>query len=255
MHELLGLPFSPWSEKACWALDVRHVPYRYRLYQPIVGEPALRMKTKRWHGKVTVPVLTDARGHVYDDSAKIARFADAHGEGPRLFPPEQEQRVEHWIELSERGTAAGRILALERQVEDPQALAELVPRGVPRLLRTPATKLVKLALRRTLAKYGTPRPSTDEARETLRAVLDELRSDLVGSPTTPATILGSFSFADIAASQLLGFVSPAAFGLKLGQASRRCYHDPELAREYPDLIAWRDALYEAYRPRRTTTKQ
>ena len=59
MNELLGLPYSPWSEKARWALDVRHVPYRYRVFQPLIGEPALRFKTRRWTGTVTVPVMTD----------------------------------------------------------------------------------------------------------------------------------------------------------------------------------------------------
>ena len=71
----------------------------------------------------------------------------------------------------------------------------------------------------------------------------------------PKTILGSFSFADIAAAQVLGFVSPPSFGLKLGKASARGFTDPELAAEYADLVAWRDALYEAHRPRRSAGKR
>lgn len=250
MHELLGLPFSPWSEQACWALDVRHVPYRYRHYQPILGEPALRIKTKRWRGNVTVPVLTDAHGRVYDDSAKIARFADAHGEGPRLFPPEQEAKVRHWIEVSERGLAAGRMLSLRRQLLDDQALKELVPPALQRLLGKHAAQLGRLGIQRTVAKYGASPGSADQARQTARAALDELRAALAGSSTTPATLLDSFSFADITAAQLLGFVSPPAFGLKLGKATKRGFTDPQLANEYGDLLVWRDALYETYRPRR-----
>src|ERR1700712_1622881 len=108
MHELLALPFSPWSEQAAWALDVSQVPYRYRLYSPLIGEPALRIKTRRWRGNVTVPVLTDERGEVYDDSVEIARFAAARGHGPNLFPVEHERQVLHWIDAAERGLAAGR---------------------------------------------------------------------------------------------------------------------------------------------------
>ena len=62
MPELLGLPYSPWSEKARWALDARRVPYREVTYAPLLGEPALRLKLKRWRGNVTVPVLTDDEG-------------------------------------------------------------------------------------------------------------------------------------------------------------------------------------------------
>ena len=81
MNELLGLPYSPWSEKARWALDVRKVPYRYRVYQPLIGELELRIKMRRLRGPVTVPLLIDERGRVYDDSTDIARFADTLGEG------------------------------------------------------------------------------------------------------------------------------------------------------------------------------
>jgi glutathione S-transferase len=142
MNELLALPYSPWSEKARWALDVRGVPYRYRHYQPLLGE---------------------------------------------------------------------------------------------------------LGVRRTLRKYRAHERSSSEHRVKLRAVLEELRAALAASSLTPKTLLGAFSFADIAAAQILGFVSPPSSGLKLGKASARGFTDPELSREFADLIAWRDALYAAYR--------
>jgi hypothetical protein len=37
MLELLGLPYSPWSEKARWALDARGIAYQRRKLDPIVG--------------------------------------------------------------------------------------------------------------------------------------------------------------------------------------------------------------------------
>src|SRR5580704_5617991 len=60
--QLLGLPYSPWSEKARWALDARHVPYADVTYAPLVGELALRRKLGKWTGAVTVPVLTEDGG-------------------------------------------------------------------------------------------------------------------------------------------------------------------------------------------------
>jgi glutathione S-transferase len=250
MHELLGLPYSPWSEKAKWALDVRRVPYRYRVYQPLVGEPALRIKTRRFRGKVTVPILVDDRGVVYDDSAKIARFANARGEGPALFPKEQEVAIDHWIDIGERGLAAGRALSLERALQNEEALAELVPwrlRKGP--LRGIATRIGEFGVQRTLRKYGARAQSPEAHRKAVRASLDELRGALATSRSTPKTVLGIFTFADIAAAQILSFVSPPAFGLKLGKTNRRNFFDPELAREYADLLEWRDALYDTYRPR------
>jgi glutathione S-transferase len=248
MNELLALPYSPWSEKARWALDVRGVPYRYRHYQPLIGELELRLKTRRLRGRVTVPMLIDAQGRVYDDSEKIARFADAHGTGPVLFPNEGEAAIARWVALSEEGLAAGRVLALERQLRDDDALSEMVPRSLRRSLGWLAPRVGQFGVLRTLRKYRAHERSTSEHRAKLRAVLEALRAALAASSSTPKTILGTFSFADIAAAQILAFVSPPTSGLKLGMASARGFTDPELSREFADLITWRDALYAAYRP-------
>jgi glutathione S-transferase len=251
MNELLALPYSPWSEKARWALDVRGVPYRYRHYQPLLGELELRLKTRRWRGTVTVPMLIDAQGRVYDDSEKIARFADAHGAGPALFPDGHEAAIARWVALSEAGLAAGRVLALERQLRDDDALLELVPRGLRRSLGRLAPRLGQLGVLRTLSKYGAREHSSAQHRARLRAALEALRAALASSTSTPKTLLGTFSFADIAAAQVLAFVLPPAFGLKLGKASARGFTDPEFSREFADLIGWRDALYAAYRTPKT----
>jgi glutathione S-transferase len=252
MIELLGLPYSPWSEKACWALEVRKVPYRYRVYQPLLGELELRLKVRRFRGVVSVPLLVDEHGRVYDDSAKIARFADTRGSGPVLFPAVHEAAIAHWIAHSERGLSAARALALERQLRDDEAMAEMVPRGLRHALGWLAPRVAEFGLRRTLRKYGANARSAQEHRDSVRTVLDELRRALAAQGAVPGTILGSFTFADIACTQVLGFIAPPAFGLKLGKASVRGFTDSELAREYADIVAWRDALYETYRPRRAS---
>src|SRR5215468_11323456 len=118
MTELLGLSYSPWTEKARWALDARRVPYTFRHYQPLLGEPALRLKTRRLAGRVTVPVLTTSDGRVLADSADIARWAGERGEGPLLFPAEHEATVARFVSLSERALAAGRALSLARMLAD-----------------------------------------------------------------------------------------------------------------------------------------
>jgi glutathione S-transferase len=249
MTELMGISFSPWSEKARWALDVRRVPYNYRPYQPLLGEPALRWKLGRLTGRVTVPVLTTDDGSVLGDSAEIARWADQHGEGPRLFPSEHEAKIAHFIDLSERGLSAWRALSLGRVLKDDEALSEMVPGPIRRTLGGVATSIGRAGVERTLRKYYGREIDTAAHRATLAAILDEIRATLGKSSTSasPRTLLGAFTFADIAVSQVLVSVEPPSFGLKIGAASRRCFPDPELRERYADLVAWRDELYDVFR--------
>ena len=242
MPELLGLPYSPWTERARWALDARGVAYEKRLYSPLLGEPALRRKLGKWRGVVSVPVLTDDDGNAIADSIAIARWANARGSGPDLFPAELDGDITRLIALADRGLAAGRALSLIRLLRDDEGLLEMVPRA----LRTvPGARALSAAgVKRTLRKYRGLRDE-EAARAELASVLDEVRAALKG-----ATLLGGrFTFADIAVAQALAFVEPPAFGLKLGQATRRSFSDDVLRERYRDLVAWRDRLYDAHRPR------
>ena len=243
MNELLGLPYSPWTEKARWALDARQVTYAFRFFSPLLGEPRLRAKLGRWRGEVTVPILTDESGKVYPDSLDIARWADARGEGASLFPRKLDAEILRFVALSERGLAAGRAISLRRMLDDPPALAELIPRNLREFLGPVGPYVAGLGVRRTLRKYRAA--SLDH--DAYIGVLDEIRAAISGAPRAP--LLGSFTFADIAASQVLSFVSPPAFGLRLGQESRRAFTDVEMKARYADLIEWRDAMYLAHRPR------
>jgi glutathione S-transferase len=248
MPELLGLPYSPWSEKAYWALEARGIAYRRRIYSPLIGELALRRKLRKWSGIVSVPVLTTDEATIIPDSAEIARWADHHGSGPVMFPPGQEAAIAAFIELSERGLAAGRALSLLRLRDDRDAVLEMVPRN---LRRVPgARQLARVGIARTLRKYDA---LTDRAaaQTALAAVLDEIRAALAASPpaNTVRTLLGEFTFADVTVAQVLAFIAPPTFGLKLGERTRRAFVDDELRERFADVVAWRDALYESHRPR------
>lgn len=251
MPALIGLLYSPWTEKARFALDARRVAYRFESYQPIVGEPALRLELRSATGPVSVPVLRTDEGRLIRDSTAIARWADGRGEGPRLFPADHDRDVDRFVALSERALDAGRALALGRMLDDPEALAEMVPRALARSLGRHAAALGAVGIRRTLRKYGATTRDARAHRSALETALGDLRESL-GRAAEPAseheakTLLDRFSFADVAAAQALAFVEPPSV-LVLGTASRRCFRDEELAARHADLVAWRDALYAEHR--------
>jgi glutathione S-transferase len=247
MVELVHLSYSPWSEKARWALERRGVAFRARHYQPLLGELELRVRLGRLSGPVSVPFLRDG-DKTFADSFSIACYADAHGSGPRLFPEGRELDVVKYSELSERGLAAGRALALARVLDDDAALLELVPRGLRKRLGKLGPHVARFGVKRTLRKYGANGASEADHERALVEVLDTLRADLGAAATaSPSTLLGAFSYADIAMAQVLAFVMPPATGLRLGQGNRRAFGHERLAARYADLLAWRDALYLRYR--------
>ena len=193
MTKLLGLLYSPWSEKARWALEARNVPYTFVPYAPITGELKLRRLLRKWRGTVSVPVLIPDGERPFADSAAIARWADRRGEGPTLFPPGRDEEMQRFIDASERGLAAGRARSLRRMLEDDDALAEMVPKGLAaRLGRKNTVRLGRFGVGRTLRKYGGDK-FDDAAHEAVQVeVCELLRAALARS--SPG-VLGAFSFA------------------------------------------------------------
>jgi glutathione S-transferase len=247
MVELLHLSYSPWSEKARWALERRGVAFRARHYQPLLGELELRLRLRRLRGPVGVPFLYDGEVAV-GDSFAIARYAESHGTGPSLFPAGKERDIELYNALSERGLAAGRALALARVLDDDVALLELVPRGLRTRLGKLGPRVARVGVKRTLRKWGATAESLVEHERALVDILDTMRRELgADAAKEPKTLLGTFSYADIAMAQVLAFVMPPATGLKLGKGNRRAFGHEPLAARYADLLAWRDALYLRYR--------
>lgn len=248
--ELLHIPYSPWSEKARWALAARGVSYRSRIYQPILGEPELRWRLRRLRGPITVPVLFGA-GEARADSFDIARYAASVGAGPELFPPGSEAAIAAWNALSERALAAGRVLSLRRTLADDEALREMLPKRLRPVLGKVGVKIADQGVRRTLKKYA-PTIGAEDPEAVLCAALDELRRALgpapVGPDGAPRHLIGdALTYADISAAQALAFVTPPTSGLRIGRANREAFTQAAIAARYGDLLAWRDALYARHR--------
>jgi glutathione S-transferase len=242
VNRLFAISYSPWSEKARWALDVRRAPYREELFVPMLTEPWLRIKLRRFTGKITAPVLFTDDGRALTDSFDIARFADTLGDGPRLFPAGQEEEMRRWNDRSEEILRAARALSVAKAIDDPDARREAVPSVVPRALRPAMGRVGVVYLQKKYALSLDREASAAVVAEGLRT----LREALAGKPTLGPEL----TYADIVMAVSLQLVAPVAHEyIKLGRATRRvCTHAP-IVEEFADLLKWRDELYATWRRR------
>lgn len=243
MAELIGLTYSPWTEKARWALDHHRVSYRYAEHLPMLGEPLLRWKARRPTGRVTVPLFVEAGGPVMDSLA-IARHAERHGRGTPLFPEPHRAAIDAWNTRSERALAAARGLIVARTARSHRAKEEALPPLIPRALRPSLTSVASMGLAFFRFKYDLDQAGEDERRAVISEELRALREALGGRPH----VLDGFTYADITMAAVLQAVRPVdgAF-IRLRPATREAWTDPSLSADFPDLLAWRDALYSAHR--------
>lgn len=232
-----GMTYSPYSEKARWALDHHRVPYRWGEHVPMIGELALRAHAGQWSGKVSVPLAVDG-DTVLRDSLSIAKHADSVGTGSPLFP--DAAAMETWNARSDAGLNAGRVLFLARSVGDRAALRESLPGWVPGFMRGMMTPTAAQATRFLARKYDTGAVALGAAKHAMRDALGTLRAALKGRDT----VLAGFSYADVAMAVILQMVSPVdSTYIPLGPERRRAWTEPTLAKEFADLVEWRDALY------------
>jgi len=239
---LLGIPYSPWTERARWALDYAKVPYRFQRFQPVIGEAALRWKLGTIR-KVTVPVLFEETGKVIaSDSVDIARFAGKQEPASSLFPEVHEEEITRWIATAERALDAGRSLVAKAMIENAEVLESNVPRSLPKLLRLP---MGRFGMKVFLNKYALAGRSEREDAAQLGGVLAETRAGLAGRKYF---VGDTFTFADVAVATMINAISPPdAPHLRLSAALRACWTQPALATQYADLLTWRDELYASSR--------
>jgi glutathione S-transferase len=238
---LYGMGYSPWTERARWALEHHRVPFEYREHTPLLGEIALRMKTRMT--KPTVPLLIED-DRVVMGSDVIGRHADKVGRGDPLFPGEHDAAISRWIALAEKLAGAGRVWIMSRLPHRRDAQAEALPPFLPESVRNVLAPSAALGTSYIAKKYGVPSDAKAEVERTMRPALQELRDAIQrGTYLAPS---GKFSFADIALAATVHVLRPHA-NAKMGPATRDVWTNEALAEEFADLIAWRDTMYEKHR--------
>jgi glutathione S-transferase len=245
MRIFTGLAVSPYSERAKWALDHHGLAYRYKEHVPLLGEIALRRKVRRFAlPKATVPIL-EADGEIFPNGLDIARYADRAGSGTKLFPADHEAAVNEWNGVADALLDVGRAWVLKNLAESRAAQKESLPPFVPGFARgamAPMTKRVALYL---LKKHESTHAIEAEVTKTVRPLLEKIRAARGPRPT----LLETFSYADITVCASLTMLRPRKEAT-LGPATRETWTHAELAREFDDLLAWRDDVYRNHRGQR-----
>lgn len=246
---LYHLSYSPYSERARWALAHHAVEHQAKHYKPGLGEPGLRFTLRRFDRPVTVPVLVTSRG-VFDDSLMIAQYAEEIGDGEALFPRHAMDSIIRWNEVSDRSLGAARFLVLSNLLERDDALDAALPRRVPGAVKAGMRPVTRRLTRRTMSKYQ------DQAAGISRAVneaelcrsLDAMSRTLENQPFLAGD---TFTYADITMSVVLQAVEPVdPKYIRLRSEARACWENPALARQYQNLLEWRDELYQTRRTRK-----
>jgi glutathione S-transferase len=181
---------------------------------------------------------------VLRESWDIVCYADRHGAATPLIPADRTADVHAYRDLADRTMTAARPLVLMGLLASPEALDETFPAGVPSWLRRLLRPVAANGTRWFARKYGIRLDDEHTPLAALHATLLTLRQRLAGAPY----LLGTFSYADILMAGLLQGVAPVADEfIPLGPATHDVWSRPELAAEFSDLVAWRDALYTRHR--------
>jgi glutathione S-transferase len=239
--ELIAISYSPWSEKARWALDHHRLPYREIEYIPMLGAPWLRWKTGL-AGRKAVPILLH-NGEATLDSYEIARLVDGIGGCETLFPEKHLEAIRKLNSISENLLGAARTLLIRRLLNDTDALLEAVPPPL-RIAKPLAVPLAKIGTWYIQRKHSTDVVSDDQAVKQIAASLQRLRASLSGKDT----FFERFSFADIIGAACINAIKPVSTEfITLGDATRRCWTRDDIAGEFADLVTWRDKVYQNHR--------
>lgn len=245
-RKLVLIPFSPWSEKARFALDYCNVKYTRKSYTIMLDDWWVRILLKRPFGAFTLPFLIQPDGKVVEDSYALSRSIPEVA--AQLFPVAQLDDILRVNQLCDQLLDTGRALASQAVLTDREAMFENIPPFIPVKLRPYLLSIVKIAISSLDKQFGVLAKSPEQLLQKMRSDLVQLREIIHAKKGREGTLLEQLSFADIAAAAALHFVSPVQHAkVRIAPHTRKTMTQPSLASEFQDLLTWRDALYTRYR--------
>jgi glutathione S-transferase len=242
--ELTGLAYSPWTERARWALDHHRIDYRYAEHVPLLGEPVLRWKARRagLSGRTTVPLLRGENTALMD-SMDIIRWADVQGSGESLRA--DSQTVADWLPAIEDGLSAVRARVTAGVLADRAAQVASAKAAVPDLLAGVFAPVAVQGARFIARKHRVDLDDREAHRSTCRSLAERMRKQIGGRTFADGERIGALDL--LFCSFLQGIGPVGAPWMPLDPAIERVWTDAPLAEEFGDLLAWRDRLYSAHR--------
>lgn len=246
-RELIGLSYSPYTEKAKWVLDHHKTKYKYTEHLIMLDMFALRRRTGRPSSEITVPLLLEDKSNIFDSFA-IAQHVDhiATGKTMSLFPLGRLAEIKEYNDLSESILNVGRALVVQSMAKNRQARKDSLPPFVPKILRGAALPLVNAGLTYIKKSFNVENKSAEQYEAELHILYSIIEQRLQRAGGT--YLLGSFSYADIAIAVTLQFIAPVDDTyIPLTPALRECWSHGRLMHRFSNLIKWRDDLYKKHR--------
>ena len=236
---LYSIAYSPWSLRAKWALRLQGVPYESREYVIMLSGPLLRVKLKRFSGKITVPLLVDG-DTTYGDSREIVRYADKRSDHAPLDRTDPE--FEDVLRDAEKVAVLGRALSTRHIMRHREALLGSLPDFIPHnIFGLPVAAAGAFYIAQ---KYKFRDVDESESESEMRAACLALQSRL-----TDAFYFERLTYADIAVATALQFVKPERDHVKLGDDARPSW-TRSFADEVEPLLVWRDRFFADHHWRR-----
>ena len=197
--ELLQFRYSPYNEKARWALDVKRVPH---LRRSLLPGPHIA-KVKRLTGRSHTPVLLHD-GEALDGSARILAWLEERFPEPALYPADAGERkealrLEEWFDddIAPRGRRA----VLAALLETPGYFGQVFGAGRWRVTQFGYALIVPLADKLVRKGNGIAGPET--VQDGLDAFAKGLEFVAARSAATGYLVGAGFSVADLAAASAL----------------------------------------------------
>ena len=260
--ELVGIRYSPYTEKALWALDYHRQPYRYREHLVLLGDAILELRIRRAGGVLpadglTVPVLFHPEGVLFD-SFEILRKVDEEGAARgaevaarRLIPEGALPEMKHFNLLADTIMNAGRALYMERLGASREGQLASFPQWIPARpswIRGACLPLVRAGIESINDQFRITRKTSAEYSNHLLQCLVGLRSHREHATSKDFLWGDRFTAADLVVASALAVIKPPAFlESRTKPELFSLWTHPELSREFDDLLQWRDQIYSRHR--------